>query len=190
MRKTALLALTILLSGCSGLGKIVSDTVSLPGENPNAPKGDSETFRKVRGENSQILPLLAEPGNIWPGAPPPMPSLRDVMKGTLEESAQGSSDYYQALSGHGATGAGEPLPEGSALSVGETARIHHGVEVPRAAPAPSSSTDAPLSAAPVSGRASRAGGDRADIVIPNGDGTSTVIGSDGSVSTRQDGTKP
>jgi hypothetical protein len=86
MRRIALLGLTILLPGCQFAGNpldgftgFIGDTHTF-NENPNAPVAQSETEKRVRGEDVAIAPLLPEPGEVWPGPPPPIPTLQDVQK--------------------------------------------------------------------------------------------------------------
>lgn len=96
MRHTALLALTLLLPGCQyagkyagnptiGFGGFVGDTHGISA-NPNAPKAQSENEKYVVGEPVSAAPLLAESGQIWPGPPPPIPTLQDVQRLTPNET--------------------------------------------------------------------------------------------------------
>src|SRR5579883_3330384 len=84
MRRPALLGLTealpLLLAGCSGVGTYLGDTFTWTGTDPNMPLGDGENIRRARGEPVAVQPVLPEPGDIWPGPPPPMPTLSDVEK--------------------------------------------------------------------------------------------------------------
>ncbi len=90
MRRTALLGLTILLpgllAGCQYAGSpldgftgFVADTHGFTA-NPNAPAAQSETEKRVRGDEVAAAPLLPEPGEVWPGPPAPIPTLADVQK--------------------------------------------------------------------------------------------------------------
>jgi hypothetical protein len=78
-----LLGLTLLLPGCAnnmfgspfvGFGGFIADTHSIS-RNPNQPKGDSTNMQRVQGTEASTSPLLPEPGNVWPGPPPPEPTL-------------------------------------------------------------------------------------------------------------------
>ena len=159
------------LAGCQfagnpldGFGGFVSNTHGFV-RNPNLPAGADENMAHAEGRDVAMRPLLPEPGNIWPGPPPPMPTLTDVEK-------------QQSL---------QPLPPIEAPSA-----------PPRpAAPAPKPAAPPPVIHTPtgplisngpvgVPGGASTAinptqGGQ--DIIVPNGNGTSTVISPDGSVRT-------
>ncbi len=178
MRRLGLLAIGLLLSGCSGLGHFFADTETLPGQNPNATLGSSENLLRARGEDPASAPIVAEPGNVWPGPPQPLPTLSDV--------ARNGGDLNGGLGGNGPN----TLKSGASISLGEQQSVHNG---------------APLNDTGFSGGAKRGGGGLAasvpdptasfrqqhaapptaggDIVIPNGDGTSTVISPDGSVKT-------
>ncbi|MCW3476011.1 hypothetical protein [Limobrevibacterium gyesilva] len=94
MRRMALLGSILLLSACespssyvgnplSGFGGFVSNTTSLR-LNPNGPTGPSDNMRRVRGEEFTTEPLLPEAGNIWPGPPPPEPTLMDLQRQQME----------------------------------------------------------------------------------------------------------
>ncbi len=60
----------------AGFGRFFGDTAGFGG-NPNQPPGNSETVRRVEGASVTVPPLLPEPGNVWPGAPKPLPTLSD-----------------------------------------------------------------------------------------------------------------
>lgn len=156
MRKAALVASLMVLSGCSGFDKWLGDTATLPGENPNAPHGDSETIRRVRGYSYAGTPLLPQGGNIWPGAPKPLPSLSDV-----------ASDHDSLMP----SGQKGELPDGGNLSVGEDVdNSFAGAGLPSQEP-------------DVAEKYGAGKGAGAAIEIPNGDGTTTIIHPDGTIST-------
>lgn len=156
MRKAALVASLLVLSGCSGFDKWVGDTATWPGENPNAPHGDSETMRRVRGYAYAETPLLPESGNIWPGAPKPLPSLSDVA--AERDSTLG-------------TGPKGELPDGGNLSIGDDMNnSFSGSGLPSQEPDAAEKFGAGKSG-------------NSTIEIPNGDGTTTIIHPDGSIST-------
>ena len=86
MRRIALLGLTILLPGCQfagnpldGFGSFIGDTHTF-NLHPNDPVARSENERRVSGEDVAVAPLLPEPGEVWPGPPPPIPTMQDVQK--------------------------------------------------------------------------------------------------------------
>jgi hypothetical protein len=79
-----LLGLTLLLPGCAfagnpfdGFGGFVGDTHSIH-RGVNSPAGDSINMQRARGAEVPEQPLLPEQGNIWPGPPPPEPTLSDL----------------------------------------------------------------------------------------------------------------
>ncbi|GAB6854542.1 hypothetical protein JCM15831A_15660 [Asaia astilbis] len=179
MRKAALLAIPLVLSGCSGLGKSLQDTATLPGANPNMPEGVSENLEKVKGHTYMAMPLLPESGNIWPGAPQPLPTLRDVEASPngLRDAMSDTDSYFGSMT-KGMDASGAQLGDGGALSIGEHDGVVNGVH-PVQRPSLSSSVEdnAHKYISP-----SRSG----TIVIPNGDGTSTHIDPDGTVRVTKD----
>lgn len=160
MRNAALVGLLLLLSGCSGFGEWLSDTATLPGANPNAPHGDSETMRRVRGYSTAETPMLPQNGNIWPGAPEPLPSLSDV-----------ASERSSVLPGH-------DLHDGGDMAIGD--------DVPDAS-ASFSGAGLPSSEPDVAAKYGAGKASGSNIEIPNGDGTTTVIHPDGSIATLKNG---
>lgn len=170
-------ALCLGLGGCSGAGKFFRDTGLAPGLNPNDVQGSGETLALVHGRGVATPPLMPEPGNVWPGPPKPFPTLQDV----AAHPAGGAGGYNPLLGNVPGHGGQDALAPGQSLSMG--ANDFSGVggsslDVPnaRSAPLPAMPT-VPRTALPSSGQA----GGR--VVIPNGDGTQTVINPDGTVST-------
>lgn len=184
MRRSALLGTMmlptiLLLGGCSGLGKFFDDTITLPGMNPNLPYGLSENINRAKGRQPEEAPILPEPGNVWPGPPQPLPSL-----------GQASRQQGESLSGSIPGAGGASMNDGGSMSMGEKDAISNGA---------TSGADSFSGAGAGSGGAGAGGGGTPDIasryrmkpqsskgdsiVIPNGDGTSTVIGPDGTVKT-------
>ncbi len=193
MRRSALLGTLLLLSGCSGLGHFFQDTVRVPGQNPNATTGVSENLLRSRGEKPAEDAILPQEGNVWPGPPQPLPTLSDV-------SRNGGQNAGGLLGGTGGT-----LPRGGSMSLGEQTQIHGGAptnesgfsggSLSDSVPDPAAKFRAQHPQAPSGGTGSSNGGTGSgtgagggsgagsDIVIPNGDGTSTVISPDGTVKT-------
>lgn len=184
MRRSAVLGTLLLLSGCSGLGKFFNDTERLPGQNPNSTTGVSENLQRSRGLEATERPLGPEPGNVWPGPPQPLPTLSDV-------SRNGGQTNGLLLGGAG-------LPNGGSMSAGEQQSVRSGAGIDQNGFGGAGG----LSGGGVSGGGLSRGGLSATvpdpsekfrtksgaeaggkIVIPNGDGTSTVISPDGSVQT-------
>jgi hypothetical protein len=176
MRRIAL-ATTLLLSGCGGSGfyAYLGNTFTIPGANPNIPHGNAENYIKVRANPRVVeLPppvLLNEAGDIWPGPPVPPPTLRDLQK-----------QQNQQFSGQGNYAPLQPLPELPGYDVpNQPTHVN---------PPPSSlpgSMRLPagngLMNGPASGAADGGTTSNGSIIVPNGNGTSTVIGPNGTVST-------
>jgi hypothetical protein len=78
MRRIALSGL-LLLSGCTGFGHFIGDTHTLNG-NPNPPVGDSANMQRANGGAGVQEALLPETGQVWPTAIPQMPTLADIQK--------------------------------------------------------------------------------------------------------------
>ncbi len=187
MRRSALLGTLLLLSGCSGLGHFFQDTVRVPGQNPNATTGVSENLLRSRGEKPSEDAILPQDGNVWPGPPQPLPTLSDVTR-------SGGQNAGDLLGGTGGT-----LPRGGSMSLGEQTQIHGGAptnesgfsggSLSDSVPDPAVRFRAQHPEAPNGGNNGGAGsggagaGAGSNIVIPNGDGTSTVISPDGTVKT-------
>jgi hypothetical protein len=124
------------------------------GTNPNLPlPTNSVNQDRVMGLGVAVTPLTPEPGDIWPGPLPPPRSLQDLEK--------------QGGMGVGAT---EAPVKGSPLSRAGN---------PLLAPLPSGT---PGAATPSTGGAAPGQADRR-IIVPNGNGTSTVIYPDGRIET-------
>jgi len=123
------------------------------GYSPNAPIANSVNMGRVTGRGVAVTPLTTEPGDIWPGPLPPPKTLQD-----LQRQEPISSQPTAPTKGSPLDRAGNPLlaplPPGSDTTRGST---------PGAAPG----------TPPVDRR----------IIVPNGNGTSTVIHPDGRIET-------
>lgn len=177
----ALIATVLLLSGCSGFGKFFDDTVTLPGDNPEAPKGDSENMQRVRGYEVSSEPILPQGGNIWPSRPPALPTLSDVAN---DEKGFSLSDYGRASGADVEVVTHEQgrekhipsdFPEDGDLKAGETEQIRNGVTNFGNGTLPDNIEDN----APQYIQKS----DNKSVVIDNGNGTSKVISPFGIVTT-------
>lgn len=198
MRRSALLGPLLLLGGCSGLGHFFSDTARLPGQNPNATTGVSENLQRSRGVEPATDPIRPQDGNVWPGPPQPLPTLSDV-------SHFGIQGEGGALLG-GTGGTGGAMPRGGSMSMGEGESVRRGAAVDdggfaggggngmgsalsgtglsSSVPDPATKFHGGNGGGNGGGGAHGGGSDGGgNIVIPNGDGTSTVISPDGSVKT-------
>jgi hypothetical protein len=198
MWRIALFGLVLSVAGCGA-----ETWNSLPfttGSNPNRPTGESENLRRVMGEAVPVQPLTPEPGDIWPGPLPPPPTLQDLEKQSNlqpgpEQPVPGSPDAMQGQR------QAPPATRGSSTPPGST---QPGLApLPKVSPASPSSAPAAKSPGPnPSGRVVQTpsgpgvtsggtngyqtmttpGGGNA-IVVPNGNGTSTIIYSDGRIET-------
>lgn len=198
MRRIVTLGLLVLLPGCTGFGTFLDHTFTLPGTNPNRPMADSENVRRSLGRDVDVTPLTPEPGNVWPGPPPPQPTLTDV------QQQQSGTDQDTTVPGAqpGLPAGRQPRParRGSSTPPGS-------VE-PGLPPAPGASVLPPAPSSPAPGGPGRTGqtvitpqGPAVDtggtsgyrslttpqgpgaIMVPNGNGTSTIINPNGTIQT-------
>jgi hypothetical protein len=87
MRRIALLLVPALLAGCAthvgnpadGLGGFLGRALSF-NANANRPLADSPNARRVMGAAETAEPLEAEPGNVWPGPLPPARTMSDMQR--------------------------------------------------------------------------------------------------------------
>jgi len=204
MRRIAPLVLLMALGGCGY--HAWSDLPFTAGGNPNAPAGGSETMRKVMGEPIQIAPLTPQAGDVWPGPLPPTPTLEDLEKETNMQSLP-EQPVPGSPRSRGTASIGQPPPSpppqrarGSSTPPGSA---QPGLAPPVVVPpgSPPSAAVVPPARGPAgqtvqtpSGPGVLNGGGTgyqtmtmpnggSAIVIPNGNGTSTVIRSDGTIET-------
>lgn len=198
MWRIALLGLVLSVAGCGN--ETWTSAPFTSSTNPNRPSGESENLRRAMGESVPVQPLTPEPGDIWPGPLPPPPTLQDLEKQSNvqpgpEQPVPGSPNAMQEQRQP------QPAPRGSSTPPGSSQ--------PGLAPLPNISPAAPSSAphAASPGRnpsgqviqtpsgpgvtsggtsgyqtLTTPGGGNA-IVVPNGNGTSTIIYSDGRIET-------
>jgi hypothetical protein len=203
MQRFGLLILALGLSGgLSGCGyKTWWNPPMTGGYNPNMPVSDSENMLRAKGQDPEVPPLVTETGDIWPGPLAPPPTLKDLeatgQPSGVEEPVPGSP-----LNRGGA--APYPSPNPSPGSSTPPGPVGPGLAPPQSAP-PLSSYAAPPAAPPDRGPAGTTiqtpqgpqtvtgggpgyqttvtpGGGQS-IIVPNGNGTSTVIHSDGRIET-------
>ena len=124
------------------------------GYNPNLPVTNSVNMGRVMGQGVAVTPLTTEPGDIWPGPLPPPKTLQD-----LERQGPIGSQPAAPTKGSPLDRAGNPLS--APLPTGTPGTT------------PGSST-APAPGQPQADRR---------IIVPNGNGTSTVIYPDGRIET-------
>jgi hypothetical protein len=196
MWRIALLGLALTLSGCGYQSWWNAPFTS--GNNPNEPTGDSENMLRVRGQEPAIAKLTTEPGDIWPGPLPPAPTLKDLV-GTEGLTPQPEQPVPGSPLSRGSA-APAPSPNPSMGSSTPPENSQPGLATPRPAP-PLSSNASPPARSP-SGQVIQTPGGPAvttgggpgyqttttpgggqSIIVPNGNGTSTVIHSDGRIET-------
>jgi hypothetical protein len=182
MRRSALLCCAIastgLLSGCTGTGVFFDHTFTWFGANPNTPAGNSEMFQRLRGEEVEVVPLIPETGNVWPGPQKPDPTLQE-----LEQEQQNPAAASQV----GPADRRVPHPTGTGPGSPSPAVVQPGAPLPRVGPTQRGPGGTSVDVTgghdipgyrqlqqPPAGRG---------ILVPNGNGTSTLIGPDGSIST-------
>ncbi len=189
MRRSALSILSIvsagLLSGCTGTGVFLDHTTQWFGANPNTPAGSSETFLRIRGESVDVQPLVPESGNVWPTDAGPDLTMQDIEK---QQNEQIRRNGGQPTSGGGPTSGPNP-------QVNRANSADQGLPPPQTPPTPPRQRGAtPTPSGPQldvgggSGRGYRnlqtpGAPNGGGILVPNGNGTSTLIGPDGSVQT-------
>jgi hypothetical protein len=153
MRRIALVSLTM-LSGC-GYNTWWNPPFSA-GFSPNMPVTNSENMSRVKGRDVAVTPLTTQPGDIWPGPLPPPTTLQDLER--------------ESPTGVEAPVPGSPLNRsGSSL----TAPLPKGAP---GAPSPQGGSPAGAPSGPGQPPDQR-------IIVPNGNGTSTVIYPDGRIET-------
>jgi hypothetical protein len=154
MRRIALVSLTM-LSGC-GYNTWWNPPFST-GYSPNMPQTASVNMRRVQGRDVAVTPLTTQPGDIWPGPLPPPTTLQD-----LERESP--------------TGVEAPVP-GSPLNRSGNSSLT--APLPKGAPG----TPASQGGNPAGGPSGPGQPPDQRIIVPNGNGTSTVIYPDGRIET-------
>lgn len=194
MRRFALLALLLPVSACGY--QTWWNPPFTGGYDPNEPVGQAENMDRAKGLDLSVAPINPQPGDLWPGPPPPIPTLRDI-----EQSGELSPGVEQPVPGSPNQRMGAPSPNPTAGSSVPAPAPQPGVTAPPMQPNQSGSISTP----PARNEAGRPvatpngvgvttggtsnyqtmtvpGGGTA-IVVPNGNGTSTVIKPDGSIET-------
>lgn len=198
MRRTALLASILALSGCTGFGEFLDHTFTFPGRNPNIPMADSENIRRALGSPSDISPLQAEPGNVWPGPQAPEPTLADIQNNPGTENARGFPPTTTPGAEPGLPAGRQPRPLGSSTPPGSVQPGQLPLDRTRPVPPPRSSVPSTGPQGRVvntpQGPTVDAGGTSSyrqlttpqgpgAIMVTNGNGTSTIINPNGTVQT-------
>jgi hypothetical protein len=199
MRRSVLFGLLLLLPGCAyvgdptvGFGGFIGDTHTFDA-NPNRAVGSSENMQRVMGNEVAMPPLLTEPGDVWPGPIPPEPTLSDIERQQNQEMEQ-----HQGQPSPGQLPPAHPQPRGSSTPPGSP---QPGLApLPSIPPASFPQTAVPpiqnqppivqTPQGPVMPNPSGNGvhsynapGGGQGIIVPNGNGTSTLIGPNGSMQT-------
>ncbi len=208
MRRFATLGLALMLAGCGY--KTWWNPPFTPGYQPYAPTGDAENLQRAKGISVDVQPMTPQPGDIWPGPVPPTPTLQELEQQGLEpqpEQAVPGSPLGRGVVPRSSQGEAVPYVPPQVTHGSSTPP---GSNQPGLAPLPNIPPGSPPSAraAPPPGRPSYGqtiqtpngttgvttggtqgyqtittpGGGSA-IVVPNGNGTSTVIKSDGTIET-------
>ena len=197
MRRFALTCLCLALSGCGY--NTWSNPPFTTGSNPNLPADDSENMRRVMGEQVEAPTLTPEPGDIWPGPLPPSPTLQDLERQGRAEQPQrpvpGSPEYQgqqpPICRRRPPPMAVRPHPLRTSRDWLRCRRQRHRGQPTRRRPRatqPGRSSPTQQGPAVTTGGTSdyqtttTPGGGSA-IVVPNGNGTSTIIHSDGRIET-------
>ena len=200
MRRIASLTLALTLSGCGY--KTWWNPPFTVGSNPNLPLSDSENMARVQGHEPDVAPMTTEPGDIWPGPLAPPPTLKDLEStGGLTSQPEAPEPGSPLSRG---TAAPYPSPNPSTGSSTPPGNVQPGLPTLQSAP-PLSSYASPPASPSARGAAGQViqtpqgpavttgggpgyqttttpGGGQS-IIVPNGNGTSTVIRSDGRIET-------
>lgn len=209
MRRFATLGLLLMLAGCEY--QTWSSAPFTTGNQPYAPPGDAENLLRAKGVAVEATPLTPQPGDVWPGPVPPTPTLQELeQQGNLEpgqEQPVPGSPLSRGIAPEEQTpGQAAPSPppqvtRGSSTPPGSNQPPLALAPLPRqrpigappgpkvpAPPAPGQVVQTPSGPGVTTGGTqgyqtmTMPGGGSA-IVVPNGNGTSTVIKSDGSIET-------
>jgi len=204
MRRLALLLVPLTLGGC-GYNTWWNPPFT-NGFNANHPVGDSENMRRVTGHAATETALTPEPGDIWPGPLPPAPTLRELeqeapLGAGVEQPVPGSPLNRGAVPSAMAPfpspqpSVGSSVPPGAGQPMAAEPRIvpttpHYAAP---AAAGPAREPGGQVIQTPGGPAVTTGGGPGyqtttspnggSAIVVPNGNGTSTIIHSDGHIET-------
>ena len=206
-----LLSSPTLLAGCTGFGTFLDHTFTLPGSNPDLPQADAENVRRSLGQPAPVAALSPEPGDVWPPPAAPAPTLGQVEKNPALQSEFAPTTVPGERPGLPASH--EPVPTGRPTepprrrgsstppgnvepprgpSLPPDALTQPPLQPPRNAPAlpnPGGAVQLPngvgVDAGGTSGyrQLTLPNGQPGAIIVPNGNGTSTVIQPNGTVQT-------
>lgn len=190
MHRFASLGLLLAMTGCAqyvsspfdGFGGFIGDTHNIY-RNPNRPPGDSDNMRRVLGQPAVSDPLLPEPGNVWPGPPPPEKTLQDIERSNGDDMLRPGEELNLGRP----RGSGNPPPGTFQPTPSNTPTADVPLSPPQQAAPTSPVLQTPQGPAVLNRNGSVStytdpkGG--TGILVPNGNGTSTLIAPDGSVQT-------
>lgn len=193
MRRIALLLVPALLAGCAthvgnpadGLGGFLGRALSF-NANANRPLAESPNARRAMGAGETAEALEAEPGNVWPGPLPPARTMSDMQRDL------GSLPPIDALPPR--TSVAPPpvvtLPPASVPPASVAAPRPIAPPVPATTPAAGAGRVLQTSGGPAVTSIGSNGVEtytlpsgRTGIVLPNANGTLTLIGPDGTTQT-------
>ena len=171
MRRTALIVpmfgIMLALPACTGLDDFLARTFSTA-ENPHKPAGDSLNMRRVQGLVADAAPLVPENGNVWPRGVERLPTLQDIEP----ENAPASQPKRRTSRVEPPA----PAPQ-AALPLAPAAREQ------AAAPAPTLPTTIASAGSKESRYQTVSTPTGTAVLVPNGNGTSTLMRSDGAMET-------
>jgi len=194
MRRVALLGLCLMLPSCGGYRYATwRNPPFTTGFQPHAPVGDSENLRRAMGEDVIVKPLTPEPGDVWPGPLQPEPTLEDLVKqgnmGAPEQPVPGSP----LQRGTRPPIKGSSTPPANAQPGLPPLPAFPGTSAAPAAPPPGRNPGGQVLQTPSGPAVTNGGtsgyqtltepGGGSAVVVPNGNGTSTIIHSDGRIET-------
>jgi hypothetical protein len=166
------------LAGCVGFDDFIDNTLTTR-SNPNRPMGDSTNMRRVMGISEASAPVAPEPGNVWPRRVEPLPSLQ-APEGGAPPLRPSDAPRPQRVGAAAAPSVPAALGQAAPRQAAAEDRIEWPAG-PTTRPAGRTTPD-PTSGAPATPRyqtVSTPSG--TNVVVPNGDGSSTVMRPDGSM---------
>ena len=176
MWRCALLGLTLLLPGCATFGDFLGNTFTYD-TNPNRPVGDSENMKRVEGKDVPLGPILPEPGDVWPTGIEKVPTLQELEKQTNQGLPPAAPSPEL----------GPMLPHAQPRPTPGTGPSPSTTVPPITVPSPTVTTPSGPQVPGTSGGGVQtlppSGGKPGGIIVPNGNGTSTLISPDGTVTT-------
>jgi len=162
--------MVLVLPGCAGLDGFLSNTFSFE-TNPHRPMGDSLNMRRVQGLVATAEPVSPEDGNVWPRGVEKMPTLQDVEGETGQPARPGrAAAGNRRLSLAQPPASAEPAPAPAPIAV-----VPATGAITATGPAiPVTGTERYQTVSTPTGTA---------VLVPNGNGTATLMRSDGSMET-------